>query len=167
MVTATPRWMATGRPVGTIAASGRAQQRGMMLIESLISLVVFSIGVLGLVTLQAQSIRHVSDTQYRGEAIFLANSLASQMWGDDRTSSNPAYLASNYGHASNGAGYRVFAEAARSLPGAGLSANAPQVSVADGPTTSSKVVTITVFWQLPGEPSPHNYSTTAVIGRNS
>lgn len=158
--------MVAARPASGIAAGGRERQRGMMLIESLISLVVFSIGVLGLVTLQAQSIRHVSDTQYRGEAVFLVNSLVSQMWADDQTGADPAYFANTYGHASAGAGYRIFAEAVKTLPGASLTANAPRVSVDDGPTTTSKVVTISVFWQMPGEAGPHNYSTTAVIGRN-
>jgi len=27
-------------------------------------------------------------------------------------------------------------------------------------------VTVTVFWQLPGEQAAHNFSTSAVIGRN-
>jgi len=44
--------------------------------------------------------------------------------------------------------------------------NAPAVKVAPGPTTTSSVVTVTVFWQLPGEQVAHNFSTSAVIGRN-
>ena len=54
----------------------------------------------------------------------------------------------------------------QTLPGAGLSGNAPTVKVAAGPSATSTEVTVTVFWQLPGESGPHNYSTTAIIGRN-
>jgi type IV pilus assembly protein PilV len=130
-----------------------------MLLESLIAILIFSFGILGIVGLQAQSIRHVNDMQYRGEAIFLANSLISQMWTDDRST-----LASKY--TGTGAGYTAFRDLVKRLPGADLSVNAPTVTIAAGPSTTSNVVTVTVFWQLPGEPTPHNYSTTAVVGFN-
>lgn len=161
------RLPSAGRPpVRGFHADTRAGQRGVMLIETLIAVLLFSLGVLGIVALQAQSTRHVGDAQYRGEAVFLANTLVSQMWVDDRTSSDLTYLDTTYGHAGGGTGYVAFKEMVRTLPGADLSTNAPRVSVAPGPVTTSSVVTITVFWQSPGEPSPHNYSTTAVIGRN-
>lgn len=153
-------------PVRGIDAGTRESQRGVMLIEMLIAVLLFSLGILGIVALQAQSIRHVGDAQYRGEAVFLANALVSQMWVDDRTSIDKTYLDTTYGDAGGGPGYAAFKEMVRTLPGADLSTNAPQVKVAAGPATTSSVVTVTVFWQLPGEPSPHNYSTTAVIGRN-
>jgi type IV pilus assembly protein PilV len=147
-------------------ARSRKAQRGLMLLEVLVAVMVFSIGILGIVGLQAASIRHVNDAQYRGEAIFLANALVSQMWADDRTATDPAYLDATYGDSGSGAGYAAFKEMVRRLPGTDLSANAPAVKVAPGPTPTSSVVTVTVFWQLPGELSAHNFSTSAVIGRN-
>ena len=144
----------------------RKAQRGLMLLEVLVGVMVFSIGILGIVGLQAASIRHVNDAQYRGEAIFLANALVSQMWADDRTATDPAYLDTTYGDSGSGAGYAAFKEMVGRLPGTDLSANAPAVKVAPGPTPTSSVVTVTVFWQLPGEQSAHNFSTSAVIGRN-
>jgi len=147
-------------------AHSRQAQRGLMLLEVLIAVMVFSIGILGIVGLQAASIRHVNDAQYRGEAIFLANALVSQMWADDRTATDPSYLDATYGDSGSGAGYAAFKEMVTRLPGAHLSGNAPAVKVAPGPTTTSSVVTVTVFWQLPGEQAAHNFSTSAVIGRN-
>jgi type IV pilus assembly protein PilV len=147
-------------------AQSRKAQRGLMLLEVLVAVMVFSIGILGIVGLQAASIRHVNDAQYRGEAIFLANALVSQMWADDRTATNPTYLDATYGDSGSGTGYAAFKEMVRRLPGADLSGNAPVVKVAPGPTPTSNVVTVTVFWQLPGEQAAHNFSTSAVIGRN-
>ena len=147
-------------------AHSRKTQRGMMLLEVLIAVMVFSIGILGIVGLQAASIRHVNDAQYRGEAIFLANALVSQMWADDRTATNPTYLDATYGDSGSGTGYAAFKEMVKRLPGTELSGNAPAIKVAPGPTPTSSVVTVTVFWQLPGEQSAHNFSTSAVIGRN-
>lgn len=146
--------------------SAPAQQRGGFLLEALVGILIFSFGILGLVGLQANAIRHVNDAQYRGEAIFLANALVSQMWADDRTATNPTYLDATYGDSGSGSGYAAFKEMVRRLPGTELSGNAPAIKVAPGPTPTSSVVTVTVFWQLPGEQSAHNFSTSAVIGRN-
>jgi len=138
----------------------------MLLLEVLLAILIFSFGVLGIVGLQAASIRHVNESQYRGEAIFLANSLVSQMWADDRTATDPSYLDATYGDGGSGSGYAAFKELARRLPGTDVSGNAPAVKVEPGPTPTSSVVTVTVYWQLPGETVAHNFSTTAVIGRN-
>jgi len=149
------------------AGRARARQTGAMLLEVLIAILIFSFGILGIVGLQAQSIRHVNEAQYRSEAIFLANAFVSQIWADDRTSvADPTYLTTTYSDAGGGAGYLAFYEMVQTLPGAALSGNAPTVTFAAGPSTTSTLVTVTVFWQLPGETTPHNYSTTAVIGLN-
>jgi len=144
----------------------RRHQRGAMLLEALMAVLVFSLGVLGIVGLQAQSIRHVNDSQYRGEAIFLANAFVAQMWVDDRSATDPAYLKATYEDSNGGSGYAALKEMVRRLPGADLSGNAPTVKVDAGPTPTSSVVTVTVFWQAPGDPTVHNYATNAVIGRN-
>lgn len=55
-------------------------QSGMMMIEVLISILIFSIGMIGMVALQTQAIKHSSDAQNRNLAANLANDLISQMW---------------------------------------------------------------------------------------
>ncbi len=129
------------------------------MLEALIGILIFSFGVLGVVGLQAQSIRHINDAQYRGEAVYLANSVIAAMWAD-----NPATLAAKY--QDGGAGYDAFAQRAAELPGGDT--NKPKITVAQGPSASSSLVTVQVFWLLPGEPAAnrHNYTTTAVVGLN-
>jgi type IV pilus assembly protein PilV len=144
----------------------RSLQEGILLLEVLLAIVIFSLGILGIVGLQAASLRHVNESQYRGEAIFLANALVSQMWADDRTATDPNYLEATYGDGGSGTGYAAFKEMVARLPGTDLSGNAPIVKIAPGPTSTSRVVTVTVFWQLPGEQTAHNFSTSAVVGRN-
>ena len=134
-------------------------QAGAMLLEALIAVLIFSFGILGIVALQAQSIRHVNDAQYRGEAIYLASSLIGRMWADNRKN-----LDSYYGSTS-GDGYKAFKDAVARLPGTTLSGNEPTVTVVAGPSTTSSNVTVTVRWQLPGDSTPHNYQTTAVVGQ--
>ncbi|MCL2524751.1 MAG: fimbrial assembly protein [Betaproteobacteria bacterium] len=51
-----------------------------MLIEVLVALILFSIGLLGFVALQARAITISSDAQDRNRAALLANEMASAMW---------------------------------------------------------------------------------------
>ena len=62
-----------------------ATQRGSTLLESLIAILVFSFGVLGMVGLQAASIKSISEAKYRTDAAFLANELIGQMWAERAT----------------------------------------------------------------------------------
>lgn len=154
------------------------RQSGVMLIEALIAILIFSIGVLGIIGLQGSAVKASTDAKYRSEAALLANELIGRMWASDRTQ---ATLQAAYSSA-NGAAYQQWAwigsvaatpgtalNAAQgtvlwTLPGA--SANPPTVVIAPsvGTVVPSSVVTITVFWQLPGETTVHNYMTTAQIG---
>lgn len=151
----------TSRTMKMIAAPKRTQ-RGSFLLEALIGILVFSFGVLGLVGLQAQSIRHINDAQYRAEAVYLAQSLVAKMWADD-----PAKLAANY--QPGGPRYVEFREMVKSLPNGALAINDPDVVVTPHPTAvGSSIVTVTVKWILPGETAAnqHNYTTQAVVGLN-
>jgi type IV pilus assembly protein PilV len=60
----------------------RAQQSGVILLEALIGVLIFSLGVLALVAMQSVSISNVSNARYRVEAAFLANQILSQAWID-------------------------------------------------------------------------------------
>ena len=56
--------------------------KGFFLIEVLVSVVIFSIGVLGLISLQAAAIRHNEQSKYRTDASYFANQIVTQMWAD-------------------------------------------------------------------------------------
>lgn len=60
----------------------RSQQRGAMLIEVLVSILIFSIGVLALVGLQARMTEAQSESKYRADASYLANEAVGLMWSD-------------------------------------------------------------------------------------
>ena len=145
-------------------------QRGAYLLEALIGILIFSFGILGIVGLQAQAIRFTNDSEYRAEAMYLANSLISQMWTE-----NPATIATKYSSPS-GSEYVNFRDN-RVLPALkGAMTADPVVLVNDASLpaspsknatgTPSSVVQVTIFWQLPGDPVQHNYTATGVIGAN-
>ena len=58
------------------------QQQGAILLEGLIAILLFSMGILAIVGLQAAAIKTVADSQYRLQASFLANRLVAQMWAN-------------------------------------------------------------------------------------
>jgi len=111
--------------------------------------------------------RVTGDSENRAEAVYLANSLVGKMWADDLGS-----LKASYDSTAAGAGYTDFQTAVSVLPGVDIAGkvNLPTVVFVDdkdGLSTGSVYVTVTVFWQLPGESTPHQYVTSAVIGRNT
>jgi type IV pilus assembly protein PilV len=63
----------------------RNAQGGVMLLEALIGLLIFSIGVLSLVAMQSVAISNVSNARYRVEAAFAAEDIMNRMWLDAGT----------------------------------------------------------------------------------
>jgi type IV pilus assembly protein PilV len=152
----------------TAPMHNRRTQAGAYLLEALIGILIFSFGILGIVGLQAQAIRFTNDSEYRAEAVYLANALISQMWTDDRSQ-----LKTKYDSTVGGPGYLNFkALVSSALKGADV--QQPDVKVDDpalswaAPSKTSSVVEVTVYWQLPGDPDNlrHNYTTMGIVGQN-
>lgn len=58
----------------------RKQTRGMMMLEVLIALLIFTIGVLGMVKMQAVSTANSFNSEDRATAALLAEDLISELW---------------------------------------------------------------------------------------
>lgn len=63
-------------------ARGRTKAHGFMLIEVMISVLIFSLGVLGLVGLQASMMQAQTTAKDRADASYLINELTGLMWSD-------------------------------------------------------------------------------------
>ncbi len=150
--------------MNTQRRGSRRQQAGAFLLEALIAILIIAFGVLGLVGLQAQSMRHVNDAQFRAEAAYHAATVTAQMWAHD-----PTAVQTYFG--SSGAGFTSFKNAivaaGTGLPNA--SANPPTITFDNTATNAknSSIATITINWQYPGETQWHTYSTQAVVGTNA
>lgn len=118
------------------------KQSGIVLLEGLIAILIFSLGVLAIVGMQAMAVKQVTDAQYRSEAGLLVNELLGAMWVSNRS---PSELQTNFN--TGGAGYETWkARVAGVLPG--VAANPPAVDV-----SATGVVTVTVRWRAPNEPA--------------
>jgi len=145
-------------------------QQGSSLLEALVAILIFSMGVLALISLQAVSIKNSIDAKYRADASYLANQIVAQMWVDRSN-------IDSYGHYQTGAICAPFtgsasanakvsdattgwvAQVVRLLPGAATDKTQIQVSTVG----TTKRVKVTVCWQGPQETSAHNFVLTAQI----
>lgn len=113
-------------------------QAGVVLLEALIAILIFSFAVLGIVGMEGSMIKNTSDSKFRADASYIAQQTLGRMWAD------PANLASYV---------ETDADISTLLPsGTRTVAN----------TAGTNEYTITIKWQQPGE-SQHNFTTVARI----
>jgi type IV pilus assembly protein PilV len=136
-------WMQKGRRLNRFVLPSA---RGFSMIEVLVVLLFFSLGLLGLVGLQAKATQISTGGEDSTRAALLASEMASAMWGANSTTVAPADITTW--------NQRIAATSAGGLPnGAGT------VTLAGG------LATITVTWRAPQEPTTdtHRYTTQVVI----
>ena len=123
----------------------QSNQQGVMLLEALIGILIFSIGILALIGMQATAMRATIDAKYRSEASFLTNEIIGKMWVGDKT--NLANFATSPGSPAScpAAPVCTWIDRVEQLLPNATGANAPEVAVA------GNEVTVTVRWQPPGE----------------
>lgn len=123
------------------------RQSGLVLIESLLAILIFAIGVLALVGLQATAMRESEANRQRTEASFLVNQVIAEVWAG-----NPANIAARAGtYADDDTAWGRRAAAA--LP------NGAVVVTVNGAT-----VTVTATW-IPPDHDPENPRTYTQITR--
>ena len=150
-----------GRPLPLRSQQGSAiRQQGSAILEALLSILIFSMGVLAVVGMQSAAVKAASDAKYRSDANLLANELIGQMWTGNRTGSNlQTIYAGSAG--TGGTGYAAWlANVQATLPQA--TTYPPSVTV----NATTGLVTIVVQWKLPSETSAapvHNYTVVAQV----
>lgn len=133
-----------------------SKQDGSILLEGMIAILIFSLGILSLVALLGASIKETASSGYRTQASLLASQVIGQMWTGDKTNDT---LIANY--TGSGAPYTAWqGKVAESLPGVDTS------SVTTAPTiviNGDNDVTVTVYWKVPGDTQIHKYVAIARI----
>jgi type IV pilus assembly protein PilV len=147
-----------------------AGQHGVMLLEALIAILIFSIGILAIVGMQAVAIQNVGEAKNRTDASFLANEILGDMWTD--RANIPSFAYSGSGSAPPALQNWV-AKVVNDMPGAAtygpkVEITATPFATASGSSTHTAYdVKVTVRWQSPRDASlgtlPHTYTTMAYI----
>lgn len=148
----------------TFAASLRSAQGGAALLEALIAILIFSIGILAAVGMQAAAIKSVTESKYRTEAAFIANKLFAQLWTDAINVSAYAYP----GSGTVPTKLTGWIADVNALPSA---TTLPPIVTVTNATAQGGTVTVQIRWQLPEEASKglpaHNYTAIAAVYGNS
>jgi type IV pilus assembly protein PilV len=116
----------------------KSSQQGAILLEALIAVLIFSMGLLALAGLQAVMAKNTSDSKYRADATFVAQQRLGMLWADPENIGN--YVETD-------------TDISTIIPGGKRSTVLPAVG---------GEVTVTVTWQAPGQDS-HQYVTTARV----
>lgn len=111
--------------------------KGMVLLEALIAILLFSMGILALVGLQANMLQNTTASKFRADASYIAQQQIGTMWA------NPANAATYVGS---------ITDISAVLPAGTLAVASP----------AADQYTITVTWTPPGD-AAHTFTTTASI----
>jgi type IV pilus assembly protein PilV len=113
-------------------------EEGFLLLEVLLAIVIFSIGILAVLGLQAVMVKHSTEARMRSVASLVAEERISEMWADPANAINKLENATNI-----------------------------EPILPNGTRTVVQLVPgryqITVGWQLPGQTEPHRFVTVANV----
>jgi type IV pilus assembly protein PilV len=116
------------------------RQRGSMMVEVLVSVLLLSVSVLGLVRVLANSMQDAGEIEYRSVAAAAADESIARIWVGDHSDLTD---------------FEVTDQAVANLP------NGLQTIAVAG-----NVVNVTVTWQAPGSASSSRHRVTATIAEN-
>jgi len=115
-------------------------QQGVVLLEALIAILLFSMGVLAIVGLQAAMIKNTADSKFRADAGFIAQQRVGLMW--------------TYPPDKLGDHLEANTDISNLLPGGRVTVSQPVAGQ----------ITVVVTWQQPGAGETlHNFTTTARV----
>ena len=138
----------------------RRTQQGTTLLEALVSILIFSMGVLAIVGVQAKSATMMSSTKFRSEAGLLADRIVAEMWVNSPNLASYAYPGTGTVPATLAGTNGWLNAVTTTLPGA--AAHPPQIAVTN--VGGSNQVTVTIYWAPPANNGVvHKHSVMAYI----
>lgn len=117
------------------------RQGGVALLEALVAILIFSIGILGLIGLQAVSTQSTTIAKSRIDASFVASQRIAEMWGD--IANINSYVETD-------------ADVSAWLP------SGKRTTTVTGAVAPYQV-TVTVTWRMPSEIADQSYTTVAMV----
>lgn len=128
--------------------TGPYSQQGVVIIEAMIAILIFSIGVLGIIGMQANMVKNTTDSKYRADAGYIAQQTIGTMWSDI----DPVANLDNYVVAGE--------DISALLPGGQRTVNKLSVVTNKDGIHVGGIFTVTIGWTAPGE-TPAADNTTA------
>jgi type IV pilus assembly protein PilV len=149
------------------SAARRRRHGGFALIEVLVALLLFTIGILGLIGLQASMTQTQTESKVRADAANLVDELATVMWGELGNQNTIANLAgfSTGGCSGSPACSGWLSKVGKTLPGGTLT-DLSFNNVADTWDANHGLVSVTLSWSLPNG-GTHQYASTFNVAQNA
>lgn len=163
-----------GSPKGQCARG----QRGVFLIEALLGILIFSLGILALIGMQAAAISAQSDARYRMEAANQAEKIVNTIWlSVDRTTATTLQTSLlTFQHMTGGTGCAFTGSASSNAlatswasavqaTGTGLpgSTSAMQQITVDTSTAGFNKVSVSVCWLAPRALTPSRHTVVTFV----
>lgn len=126
--------------------------KGFYIIEGIVSILIFSIGILGVIKIQANSITSIADGQFRITAISLSNSLLNQMLLDKNNINSYLNKSSD-----NYKKWQTSLE--NNLPG--VTNNPPQITIEN--QNYGQNIKLVIYWVNPTNRQLSNYENTMTV----
>jgi type IV pilus assembly protein PilV len=130
-------------------------QRGSSLLEGLLAIVLFSIGLLSLLMLLSATLIESSNARYRIEASLLISDLVSHMWIGDHSLNG---LKTRFADTESTDYQSWFTSVSNRLPGVSAKTNVPLITIDD-----ARNVTVNIRWQVPGDSTSHQMVVQTLI----
>ncbi|MGC2167174.1 MAG: prepilin-type cleavage/methylation domain-containing protein [Gallionella sp.] len=124
----------------TATCKPESSQHGVVLLEALVAILIFSMGVLALVGLQAAMMKNTSDSKFRSEASLIAQQRIGMMWADPAKTALGGFNENN----------------------TDISALLPR-GTRTVTQNAANQFQISITWWPAGEPQQHNFKTMAYI----
>ena len=125
-------------------------QSGSVLLEALLSILIFAFGVLSLFGMQSVAMKNMSQSNYRATAVYLASQLIGSAQGDIN------HLA-DYQYTSGTANSKVDPWLTE------VTAALPRATAAVAVNTTNSTLTVTVSWKAPGETVSHSHTVSTYV----
>lgn len=161
----------------TIRTSLR-NQGGVMLLEALIGILIFSVGILAMVGMQATAFSASADAKNRAEAAAFANDIISRIWMSVDRTSNASIITSLNSFVLNSSGTDCAftggqADGANTIltqwvsdvtdTSTGLLGATAAMQQIDVSSASMNRVTVTVCWQTPQDLRPRRHQVITYV----
>lgn len=125
-------------------------QKGFVILEAMVAIMVFALGILGLVGVQAAMTREQTTSKIRADAAYLASQLVGEMWVDIPNLSQYA--------SGNCNGYTKCADWLNKV-----AVNLPSGSSTVTVDSATGDVSITVSWTMPGGDAHQHVTATTIV----
>ena len=142
---------------GHMTKAGKSQC-GVVILEAMLAILIFSVGILGLVGSLGASVKNATAAQYRTEAAFHAETLIARLRTADpatRTTTYASPAGTDYVNWKD-----LVTTGSNALPGSQKTANLPTVAFSG---TGNRTVTVNLRWQTTNDAAARTYTVVTAL----